>query len=142
MVKAKVRFNDAEQGFDFSGFSTDEKPTGKWEGQDIPQMSSFLELDTSKRFLYSEQDQKWYRDYTSSGSGGSGGSGGSTPDDPTDDVGVATDDEVQNIIDDIWKDTGAQNPGTGTVSDGSGDDNIASDDEVNGVVDDIWSDTP
>lgn len=100
MVKAKVRYNDAEQGFDFSGFSSDTKPIGTWEGQTIPQMSSFLELDTSKKFLYSESDQKWYRDYTAS-SGGSG-SGGSTPDDPTDDVGVATDDEVENIIDSIW----------------------------------------
>lgn len=91
MIKAKVRYNDAEQGFDFSGFSTDKKPTRTYEGQAIPQMSSFLELDTSKKFLYSEQDAKWYRDYSSSG--------GDTPE-----ADIATDEEVQEVVDNIWKD--------------------------------------
>lgn len=139
MIKAQVRYNDAEQGFDFSGFSTDEKPVGKWEGQEIPQMSSFLELDTSRKFLYSEQDQKWYRDCTSAAGGSSGGS---TPDDPSDDVGIATDEEVSDFIDSIWNDsnTGEHSDGSGTGNIGNND--VASDDEVSGVIDDIWSDTP
>ena len=75
--------------FNFSGLSTDTKPTGKYEGMDIPQGSRFLEINTSKRYLYSAGESKWYED-TEAGGGG------------VDPGNIATDEEVEEVIDDIW----------------------------------------
>ena len=51
--------------FKFTASSTDEKPVGTYEGMKIPQGSILTEVDTSKRFLYSEEESKWYEDTNS-----------------------------------------------------------------------------
>lgn len=75
--------------FRFFGLSTDTKPTGTWEGMPIPQGSSFTEMDTSKKYFYREDSSAWTIDET-------GGGGGVDPGD------IATDEEVEEVIDDIW----------------------------------------
>lgn len=121
--------------------------------EDIPsgyrfEPGSWLYIVQSGERYEIQEDGTWVkRPGTSNSSGGSsggsgGGSGGSTPDDPTDDVDVATDDEVQNIIDDIWNNNSSGLSEQGNSDENEGNDNLASDDEVNGVVDDIWPDTP
>ena len=42
------------------GLSTDEKPINKINGLHILNGSTYLEMDTSKVFVYSESDETWY----------------------------------------------------------------------------------
>lgn len=49
----------------YTGLSTDERPTDARNGDMI------IEIDTRKIFLYSEEDDTWYEQPTSSGDGGS-----------------------------------------------------------------------
>lgn len=72
-----------------SGLSTDEKPL------DVANGSRFDEMDTGKSYRFDEENKKWLVNY--SGSGGGGGSGGGD-----DDEDVATKDDIQGIINNIY----------------------------------------
>ena len=42
------------------GLSTDEKPINAINGIDIVNGSTFVEMDTTKVFMYSQSDSTWY----------------------------------------------------------------------------------
>lgn len=48
-----------EQNFDFSGLSTDTKPTGEVDGMTIRNGSSFFEMDTKQLFYYDAESETW-----------------------------------------------------------------------------------
>lgn len=88
--------------------------------------SSIYVVDTDEVYR-AKSDGTWHR----STSGGGGG-----------DEDIATPDEVEAVIDNIWPDNSGSSSDT-SGGDDSGDDSgddVASSDEVQGVIDDIWND--
>lgn len=67
----------------FTGLSTDVKPTGFG----IPQGSQFVETDTLKKYTYSTYDSKWHETTKT-----------------VVNQNIATDEEVEKIINNIWSD--------------------------------------
>ena len=60
MVRANMHYSSSiVEQYDFTGKSTDEKPSGTFEGKQIWQGSTFAEMDTGKIFMYSEEDEDW-----------------------------------------------------------------------------------
>lgn len=45
--------------FDFTGKSTDDKPTESWEGTQILNTSTFFEMDTLKVKFYDQSTDDW-----------------------------------------------------------------------------------
>lgn len=54
----------------YCGLSTDTKPT-----DGVPNMSEFSEIDTSKKYVFDEENGQWVEDTGSGGGGGGGASG-------------------------------------------------------------------
>ena len=46
--------------YNFFGLSTDTKPTNIENGKKIGNGSTYVELDTSKRFIFDEENNIWY----------------------------------------------------------------------------------
>lgn len=51
--------NTQENTFSFKGLSTDTKPTDKFQGLEIPNGSSFLEIDTQNMVFYDAENKTW-----------------------------------------------------------------------------------
>lgn len=51
--------NTQENLFSFKGLSTDTKPTDKFQGLEIPNGSSFLEIDTQNMVFYDAENKTW-----------------------------------------------------------------------------------
>lgn len=51
--------NTQENTFSFKGLSTDTKPTDKFQGLEIPNGSSFLEIDTQNMVFYDAENKSW-----------------------------------------------------------------------------------
>lgn len=83
--------NDAV--WELRGLSTDEKPTT----DNIPNGSSFREMDTGAVFLYDGESKEWLKQPISSGSGDNGG-GETEPGSGE----IATDEEINDALDDIF----------------------------------------
>ena len=77
---------------------SDEKPTGRYEGKIIANGSTYIETDTGVGCVYDEETQKWTK------ASGSGGGGPKDLDGDGIDDAVATQDDVNNILDDVWPD--------------------------------------
>ena len=74
----------------YFGKTNDTKPIGA----DVPNGSTYKETDGELRlWRYDAEEQKWNID-THSGGGGGGG-----------DEDIATDEDIEGVIDDIWPDT-------------------------------------
>ncbi|MBR1477430.1 MAG: hypothetical protein IJ608_05655 [Lachnospiraceae bacterium] len=48
-----------DKPFSFKGKSTDTKPTGSYDGIEILNGSSFLEIDTKAIFFYDKENESW-----------------------------------------------------------------------------------
>jgi hypothetical protein len=48
-----------EKPMDLKGLSTDTKPTGLYKGVNIPNGSTFLEMDTGKVYAYDDENVTW-----------------------------------------------------------------------------------
>lgn len=60
MITAFRTEGTEEKGkFEFDGLSTDEKPTGTFEGTEIMNGSSFFEMDNQDVMFYDEASQSW-----------------------------------------------------------------------------------
>lgn len=51
--------NTQENTFSFKGLSTDTKPTDKFQGLEIPNGSSFMEIDTQNIVFYDAENKTW-----------------------------------------------------------------------------------
>lgn len=51
--------NTQENTFSFKGLSTDTKPTDTFQGLEIPNGSSFLEIDTQAMVFYDAENKTW-----------------------------------------------------------------------------------
>ena len=51
--------NTQENTISFKGLSTDTKPVGTFQGLEIPNGSSFLEIDTQNVVFYDAEGQTW-----------------------------------------------------------------------------------
>lgn len=51
--------NTQENTFSFKGLSTDTKPTEVFQGLEIPNGSSFLEIDTQVMVFYDAENKTW-----------------------------------------------------------------------------------
>lgn len=51
--------NTQENTFSFKGLSTDTKPTEVYQGLEIPNGSSFLEIDTQAMVFYDAENKTW-----------------------------------------------------------------------------------
>ena len=49
-----------EKIMELNGLSTDEKPIGKYGNTKVPNASTFLEMDTSKVFIYDAENEQWH----------------------------------------------------------------------------------
>ena len=59
-VESRVRVGKNKYQTDFNGLSTDTKPTGSYEGSEIANGSTFMELDTHKVAFYDEEGEAWH----------------------------------------------------------------------------------
>lgn len=51
--------NTQENTLSFKGLSTDTKPTETFQGLEIPNGSSFLEIDTQNMVFYDAENKTW-----------------------------------------------------------------------------------
>ena len=51
--------NTQENTFSFKGLADDTKPTGTFQGMEIPNGSSFFEIDTQNIVFYDAENQTW-----------------------------------------------------------------------------------
>ena len=58
MITSHGTFSTAEP-MELYGLSGDSKPTDKFKGAKIENGSSFLEMDTSKVYLYDAENDEW-----------------------------------------------------------------------------------
>lgn len=47
-------------GLNYTDFSTDEKPIGKFEDVFVGNASTYYEMDSKKSYIYDEENQKWW----------------------------------------------------------------------------------
>ena len=60
MITAVRTGGTEERGvFEFTGLSSDTKPTGEWEGTEIDNSSSFFEMDTKTVSFYDGNTDTW-----------------------------------------------------------------------------------
>lgn len=51
--------NTQENTMGLKGLSTEDKPVGTFQGLEIPNGASFLEIDTQKMVFYDAENKRW-----------------------------------------------------------------------------------
>lgn len=58
-VESKAKVGDGKFQIDFNGLSTDTKPTEAYEGMEIANGSTFMDMDEKKIYFYDEDGKGW-----------------------------------------------------------------------------------
>ena len=95
-ITYEARLNGREANFRFSGLQSDEKPIETYNGAVIANGSVFLEMDTGVTYDYDAAGKSWVKRPGGGGAGNTDIDGDGTPD------SIATNGEVDELIDDIF----------------------------------------
>ena len=91
----QARIDGKDTSFRFSGLKSDEKPVGAFRGEAIANGSLFVEMETGITYDYDATAKSWVK------RSGSGGGGGDIDGDGEPDT-IATDGEIDDLIDNIF----------------------------------------